>query len=124
VTTIPSPGAPDEATQPIVVRQHGDGTGSAYAPRPAHPLEQVRDDLNQAWSALSEWQARRTDHRTGRSYVTAGHAALTIIDGMAADLRRVRAQLLGEIRRDEDERAVRVDLMLAQWRAERADGTR
>ena len=52
--------------------------------------------------------------------IEAGHAAVKDIDQLIAQLHQVRAQLVGELRQDEDIRAARVDAMLA----ERRDGAR
>jgi hypothetical protein len=44
--------------------------------------------------------------------IEAGHAAVKDIDQLIAQLHQVRAQLLGELRQDEDIRAARVDAIL------------
>jgi hypothetical protein len=49
--------------------------------------------------------------------IKAGHGAIEVIDEIVRDLYQVREQLLGELRTDEDIRAVRVDAMLAEARA-------
>jgi hypothetical protein len=69
--------------------------------------------------ALDGWYARRTD--PGHTYVRDGHEVVRLIDAATRQLYHVRAVLGGEIRADEDERAVRVDRLLADRRAERAD---
>jgi hypothetical protein len=51
--------------------------------------------------------------------VKAGHGAIEVIDEIVRDLYRLREQLVGELRADEDIRAVRVDAMLADYRARR-----
>jgi hypothetical protein len=45
--------------------------------------------------------------------ITGGHQAIRDIDAMLAQLLRLRSQLVGELRRDEDIRHARVDAMLA-----------
>jgi hypothetical protein len=125
VNIIPNDRADREPTEPVVVRQHGDGTGSAYAPRRArNPLDVVREQLSATWADVAEWRAGQTDVATGRTYVAAGHRAVRGIDAMLRELHRVRGNLVDELRRDEDERAVRADLLLAQIKAEREGGTR
>jgi hypothetical protein len=46
--------------------------------------------------------------------VEAGHGAVRDIDRLIARLHQVRAQLVSELRQDEDIRAARVDAMLAR----------
>ena len=48
--------------------------------------------------------------------ITAGHAAIRTIDKMTRGLHELRGQLIGELRKDEDIRAERVDQMLAEFR--------
>ena len=55
--------------------------------------------------------------------VKAGHGAIEAIDEIVRDLYRLREQLVGELRTDEDIRAVRVDAMLAEARARREAAT-
>lgn len=45
--------------------------------------------------------------------ITAGHGAVEVIDEILRDLYRLRCLLIGELRADEDARAIRVDAMLA-----------
>ena len=52
--------------------------------------------------------------------VKAGHAAVEAIDELKRQLYALRAQLLSELRQDEDARARIVDQMLAESRARRA----
>ena len=52
--------------------------------------------------------------------IEAGHEAIKDIDQLIARLHQVRAELVNELRQDEDIRAARVDAMLA----ERRDGAR
>jgi hypothetical protein len=52
--------------------------------------------------------------------IKGGHAAIEAIDELTRQLHALRQQLVGELRADEDARAVRVDAMLA----ERRDGAR
>jgi hypothetical protein len=53
-----------------------------------------------------------------------GHQAIRDIDEMVRQLHALRAQLARELRQDEDIRAVRVDALLAEHAARRADGAR
>ena len=46
--------------------------------------------------------------------IKAGHEAVSDIDKLIAQLHQVRAQLVSELRQDEDIRAKRVDAMLAE----------
>ena len=48
--------------------------------------------------------------------IEAGHEAIKDIDQLIARLHQVRAQLVSELRQDEDVRAARVDAMLAERR--------
>lgn len=48
--------------------------------------------------------------------IKAGHEAVKDIDQLIARLHQVRAQLVSELRQDEDIRAARVDAMLAERR--------
>ena len=50
--------------------------------------------------------------------IKAGHEAIEQIDKLTRQLYRLREQLVGELRQDEDLRAERVDAMLAQRRTE------
>lgn len=50
--------------------------------------------------------------------ITAGHEAVKAIDELTRQLYALRDQLVGELRRDEDLRAARVDAMLARRRQE------
>jgi hypothetical protein len=50
--------------------------------------------------------------------IEAGHEAIKDIDQLIAQLHQVRAQLVSELRQDEDIRAARVDAMLAERREE------
>lgn len=53
--------------------------------------------------------------------VKAGHGAVEAIDALQRKLYRLREQLIGELRSDEDAHGVRVDAMLAEARARRED---
>jgi hypothetical protein len=70
-----------------------------------------------AQDALAGWYAR--PDTPGRCYVRDGHAAVRFLDELSGELFRVRAGLIRQLRVDEDERAVRVDRMLAGARATR-----
>ena len=74
--------------------------------------------LATAENALAGWYAHQTTKTS--CYVADGHTVITSIDHLQRELHRIRAALIGEIRADEDERAVRVDRMLAESRALRA----
>lgn len=52
--------------------------------------------------------------------VKSGHEAVRTIDQLTRQLCQLRGQLVGELRRDEDLRAARVDAMLAERQRERA----
>lgn len=54
--------------------------------------------------------------------IKAGHGAIKVIDEIVHELYQVREQLVGELRADEDIRAVRVDAMLAETGARRETG--
>jgi hypothetical protein len=51
--------------------------------------------------------------------IKAGHGAIEAIDETVRDLYRLREQLVGELRTDEDVRNARVDAVLAEARANR-----
>lgn len=51
--------------------------------------------------------------------ITNGHLAVKDIDRLIAQLHALRGQLVSELRRDEDLRAVRVDAKIAEWKTER-----
>jgi hypothetical protein len=72
--------------------------------------------LATAEDAYDGWYARRSAE--GRTYVADGYEAIHFIDQLLGELHRVRSALIGEIRADEDERAARVDRLLAQIRAD------
>jgi hypothetical protein len=77
-------------------------------------LDQARAYLVAAAEAIDGWSARQTGE--GHSYVGDGHEAIRLIDAATGELYRVRADLVQMIRADDDERAVRVDRMLAEAR--------
>jgi hypothetical protein len=81
-------------------------------------LDEARADLAAATDALAGWYARQT--APGHSYVSDGHETIRLIDTVVRELDRVRAALVGEIRAAEDERAARVDRMIAESQARRA----
>src|SRR6266540_5483812 len=82
-------------------------------PAPAS-LDRATLRLSQAVGFLDEWHAQLTTET--RSYVAAGHDALAAIDATVRALNDTPAVLVDEIRRDEDERAARVDELLARLR--------
>jgi len=55
--------------------------------------------------------------------IRAGHEAIEAIDQLTRQLYMLREQLVGELRRDEDIRADRVDALLAELRAGRDEAT-
>ncbi len=81
-------------------------------------LDEARAHLATAADTLDGWYARQTTDE--HTYVGDGHETIRHIDAATRELDRVRAALVGEIRDDEDERAVRVDRMLAEFKARRA----
>lgn len=95
------------------------------SPTPANDvLAQSRLSLNAAQScltvaegALAGWYGRQMT--ATRTYVADGHDAIDAIDHLLREMYGIRAALITEIRVDEDERAVLVDRLLAQCRAER-----
>lgn len=90
--------------------------GVVSAPRRLR-LNEARAHLVAAADAIDGWYARQTT--PGHSYVADGHEAIRLIDAATRELHRVRAALIGEIRADEDERAVRVDRVITEFRARR-----
>jgi hypothetical protein len=52
--------------------------------------------------------------------IKAGYDAVKEIDQLTRQLYALRQQLVGELRADEDARAIRVDALLAEFRARRA----
>jgi hypothetical protein len=81
-------------------------------------LDDAQAHLAAAAEAIDGWSARQTSER--HSYVGDGHEAIRLIDAATRELYRLRADLAHEIRTDDDERAVRVDRMLAELKARRA----
>jgi hypothetical protein len=81
-------------------------------------LNDARASLAAAANALDGWYARQTVKR--HSYVADGHDTVAFIGAATRDQYRVRADLIGELRADEDERAVRVDHMIAESQARQA----
>jgi hypothetical protein len=77
--------------------------------------------LATAEAALNGWYTRQTT--STYCYVADAHVAITAIDQLVRELHRIRGALVGEIRADEDERAVCVDRLLAESRAHRAAQT-
>ena len=71
-----------------------------------------------AEAALDGWYTRLTI--TSYCYIADAHVAITSMDELVRELYRIRGALIDEIRTDEDERAVRVDRLLAESRAHRA----
>ena len=92
---------PPESAAPVVVAM----------PRRLR-LDEAREHLAAAAEAIDGWSAHQTTER--HSYVGDGHEAIRLIDAATRELYQVRADLVHEIRADDDERAVRVDRMLAE----------
>jgi hypothetical protein len=84
-------------------------------------LDEARAHLVAASAALDGWYARQTT--AGGNYVGDGHDAIRLIDAVTRKLYMVREALMGELRVDEDERAARVDRMIAEFRARRGGDT-
>ena len=78
----------------------------------------ARNHLASAENALDGWYTRLTT--TTGCYVADGHVVITCIDHLLRELHGIRGALIDEIRGDEDERAVRVDRLLAESRTYRA----
>lgn len=83
------------------------------------PIELAAAFVADAAGQLRLWAAKETDAVAGASYVAAGHQAIREIDEAIHALHEARQALIGEIRVDDEERAIRVDLMLAGYRAAR-----
>ncbi len=81
-------------------------------------LAEARSLLAAAAEDLDGWLARRA--APGRTYVQDGHDAIGRLDAATHLLYQVRAMLVSQLRADEDERAVRVDRLIAELREERA----
>lgn len=64
-------------------------------------------------AALAVWAAR-DDSKPQPEARRAANAAMDAIDGMLAELYAVRSSLVSQIRASDDERAARVDAMLAE----------
>lgn len=71
-----------------------------------------------AAEVLNGWYARQTAKE--HCYVGDGHDTIRLIDVATRELYRVRACLIEEIRADADERAARVDRMIAALQARQA----
>ena len=81
-------------------------------------LDNAATDLVAAADALDGWYARQNS--ASHSYVGDGHEAIHLIDATTRELYRVRADLVREVRADEDERTVRADRMIAEFKSRRA----
>lgn len=92
-----------------------DSTASAVPGRLR--LDEARAHLAAPADALEGWYTRQTT----KGHTTSGTGTrLQLIDAATRELYRLRAALIGEIRVEEDERAARVDRMIAELRARRA----
>jgi hypothetical protein len=103
-----------DTTNPPVSTAPGAGPGRVR-------LDEARAHLATASDALEGWYARQTTAE--RNYVGDGHDAIRLIDTATRTLYEIREALIGELRVDEDERAVRVDRMIAEFRARRGGDT-
>jgi hypothetical protein len=83
----------------------------------ADRLNDAREAAASAGGAEKLFQARADKNL--ESYVAWGHAAIAHIDVALRALHDARTALIGDMRRDEDERVLRVDALLAKVRAER-----
>jgi hypothetical protein len=92
-------------------------TVSAASVTTVPALDGARFLLAAAAEALDGWVARRIN--PGHNYVRDGREAVPLLDAATRDLSRVRAVLVGQLRADEDERAARVDHLLADLQAGR-----
>jgi hypothetical protein len=95
----------------------GDDGRPTALPESYTALTDADERIGVASVFLAEWHAQRTGIE--RSYVAAGHECIDAIDAALRALNQARSALITELRRDEDERFVRVDAMLAESRAAR-----
>jgi hypothetical protein len=79
----------------------------------------AHDHLATAEAALAGWYTRLTTPTY--CYVADAHVAIASIDELTRELYRIRAALISEIRADEDDRAERIDRLLAELRTRRPD---
>ena len=107
-------------TEPEFLGPRADSAAATptYQQELCHTLDGARSHLTAARIALDGWYTRQTTEE--HTYVADGHDAIRLIDSATRTLYRVRGALIGEIRADEDERAARVDRLLAECRARRA----
>ena len=86
------------------------------------PVAALRAQLGVLSQALDAWSEREVAAGATASQTRAGHQAVAAIDDMINVLYKVRARLVPELRAGADERARRVDAMLAEARARREAG--
>jgi hypothetical protein len=79
----------------------------------------ARNHFANAEAALDGWYTRLTT--STYCYVADAHVVIVSIDELTRELYRIRAALVGEIHTDEDERAERIDRLLADLCARRPD---
>lgn len=82
-------------------------------------LNAARVSIGLAGLRLARWHRGGAEDKPGDVYVAAGHDAVGHIDEALKALHAVRAALISELRKDQDERAVRVDAMLADIKERR-----
>lgn len=77
-------------------------------------LNKARDALGKASAAMRVWHLGVSGTLpVTTNYVISGNEAIQSIDLAIAELHAARAALIAEYRRDDDQRAARVDAMLA-----------
>ncbi len=86
------------------------------ARQPYDVYAKLEDPVGVLSVALGQWDDR-DDARPQPGVRRAANTAMDAIDGMLAELHRMRARLVSEIRASDDARAARVDAMLAGAKA-------
>ena len=79
--------------------------------RPYDVYAKLEDPMGVLSVALGQWE-RRDDTGPQPQVRRAANEAMTTIDQMLADLRKMRSRLVGEIRATDDAAAARVDALL------------
>ena len=116
MSATPSFPEPSTAASDAICRSCANRSVGVAAPGPL-ALDAARVGLAKAADALKGWSVR-----DGHNYVKDGHEAIRLIDAAVQDLYRVREKLVSEIRVDENERAARVDRMIAEFKSQRPEG--
>ena len=78
-----------------------------------HALSAIRSSVDDLGPWLAIWQARREPDAHARRCAS---GAVDAIDAALAELHGIRARLIGDIRRADDQAAARVDELLARTR--------